>query len=271
MERESFIFYRSFYNCLKNLSVEDRDKLSMAIFGYALDGVEPEIDWILVPMFELIRPQIDANNKRFMDGQKWWAPKWNKNAKKWWSDIELASNLGNQYKTTTGWIKNNHWLNEKQPNVNVNVNVNDNVNDNDNEKECEEKQDTQLTLDANASRWNTKDTVGEKNNKCEANGIKLSDKLKQLWLEDEVIELAITYNWCKKWKKLDKFKEPQLKIWVDKLRRCWFNTIEWMIQVLENSIAGWYEWIFELKTKPIIKQKIEEWRVVNVNWANIFF
>jgi hypothetical protein len=105
----------------------------------------------------------------------------------------------------------------------------------------------------------------------EAKGMKLSDKLKQLWLEDEVIELAITYNWCKKWKKLDKFKEPQLKIWVDKLRRCWFNTIEWMIQVLENSIAGWYEWIFELKTKPIIKQKIEEWKVVNVNWANIFF
>jgi hypothetical protein len=37
MERDSFVFYRSFYNCLKGLPLEDRDILSMAIYEYALD------------------------------------------------------------------------------------------------------------------------------------------------------------------------------------------------------------------------------------------
>lgn len=54
-------------------------------------------------IFTLIKPQLDANNKRYLNSKKGGAPKGNKNAK-------------NNLKTTEG-----------QPNVNDNVN--DNVNE----------------------------------------------------------------------------------------------------------------------------------------------
>jgi hypothetical protein len=144
--------------------------------------------------------------------------------------------------------------------------VNDNENENVNEPVGWKKCDAGNTLDADASRWNIdKETVAKKN------GVTLEDRLLSLWLEREIIELAITYNECKKWKKLSKFKDPQLKIWVDKLRRCWFNTIEWMKQVLENSIAGWYEWIFELKQKPIVSSQVsKDWKVIQRWWYNFY-
>lgn len=265
MERESFVFYRSFYNSIKNLSVEDRDALSMAMYEYALNWIEPQLDWYLLSMFDLIRPQIDANNKRYSDwckwgefGTLWWAPKWNKNAvKSWW---KIQKQPQNNPKTTP----------------NDNDNVNDNVNDNDNEKNIDIRQpcDADIALDADASRWNKKDAVQKKNNKHNTDSDTLKQKLTDLWLEDEVIELAIVYNWCKKWKKLHKFADAQLKIRVNKLRKCWFDTIDWMKQVLENSIAGWYEWIFELKHPPKPTQqpqpKLEKTKVINSWWYNFY-
>ena len=263
-KRESFVFYDSFYNCIKELNPEDAKKLIVAICEYSLEWNEIEVNGVVKIAFWLIKPQLDANNRRYEN----WCKGWRK--VKTWDNSQKPN--GNQ-NITKQEPNGNQSVTKVYPNDNDNDNVNENDNVNDNEKGFGGKQDTQITLDANASRWivEKKSVVGNED-KYEANGMKLSDKLRELWLEDEIIELAITYNGCKKWKKLDKFKDTQLKIRVDKLRRCWFNTIEWMKQVLENSIAWWYQWIFELKQKPNIKPKsIEEWKVVNVNWANIFF
>ena len=70
---------------------------------------------------ELIKPQLEANNQKYINGLKGGAPKGNQNAKK-----EKEQPKNNQ-KTTEEQPKNN----QKQPN--------DNVNENDNENEEEKK------------------------------------------------------------------------------------------------------------------------------------
>lgn len=106
MERDSFVFYKSFYDALCELDEKDQIILLHAICSYAINGEEPHIKGPLKAVFITIKPQIDKNNQRYENGKKGGAPKGNQNAKK----------------TTEN--------NQNQPNVNVNVNdtVNDNVN-----------------------------------------------------------------------------------------------------------------------------------------------
>ena len=114
MKRESFIFYKSFYDSIKELDPKDQVQIYDAIFQYQFIGVEKELNGIPKSIFTLIIPQLEANNKRYLNGCKGGAPK------------------GNQ-KTTKKQPKNNQKTSEKQPNENVNDNVN--VNDNDIKKE----------------------------------------------------------------------------------------------------------------------------------------
>lgn len=122
MERDSFVFYRSFYEASKFLSNEDKWKLFDMVCQYGLYWNEAETDWPAMGMFLLIKPQLDANNKKYVNGCKWgefgtlwWAPQWNKNAVKDWGKIWKQPQ--NNPKTTP----------------NDNDNVNDNVNENEND------------------------------------------------------------------------------------------------------------------------------------------
>ena len=106
--RDSIVFYRSFYEAIKEIPLEEQGVVYNAIYGYALDGIEPELNGIAKAIFLLVKPQIDANTKRYENGKKGGRkPKQNQN--------EIKS----------------------KPNVNDNDNVN--VNDNVNKKEQEEK------------------------------------------------------------------------------------------------------------------------------------
>jgi len=110
MIRDSFIFYRSFFEATKPLSQEQKAELFDAICGYALDNNCPnENSPIVTAMFSLIKPQLDANYKRFLNGTK-----------------------GAKIKQELSKAKANAKQTQSKPkaNVNVNVNVNDNVNDN---------------------------------------------------------------------------------------------------------------------------------------------
>lgn len=69
-QRKSFIFYRSFSECLISLEDSERLKMYEAITSYALDSVEPKLTGCLKGMFALIRPQLDANIKRWKNGYK---------------------------------------------------------------------------------------------------------------------------------------------------------------------------------------------------------
>lgn len=98
MERDSFVFYRSFYEAIKDLDDAKKATLFDAICDLALNGNEPKFDakfdTTSKSIFTLIKPQILANTERYKNGAK------------------------SRAKITT-----------RQPNVNENENVN--VNDND--------------------------------------------------------------------------------------------------------------------------------------------
>lgn len=80
--RNSFVFYRSFYEATSELPKEDRLELFDAIINYGLNGTEPHFTDIKKSFFMLIKPTLDANRKKYENGLKGGAPKGNKNALK---------------------------------------------------------------------------------------------------------------------------------------------------------------------------------------------
>jgi hypothetical protein len=104
-KKDSFIFYRSFYESISVLEDEDRLTIFDAICNLALNQEETELKPLPNAMFTLIKPQIDANNRRYNNGKKGGRP--------------------SKSETKT---KPNDNLDETKAKANVNDNVNDNVN-----------------------------------------------------------------------------------------------------------------------------------------------
>ena len=102
--RDSFIFYRSFYEATQYLEKEQKADLFDAIANYALNQEQCKLDNVCSALFSLIKPQLDANQQRYMNGKKGGKPK---------QTIPKANQKVTKHKP------------------NVNVNVNDNVNAND--------------------------------------------------------------------------------------------------------------------------------------------
>lgn len=162
MERESFVFYRSFYEGIKELPRDIQGEVLTAIMEYGLNGVTTENQKpITKAMFALIKPQLDANNQRFENGR-----------------------LGAEHGKKGGRPKKekpqeNPNLTPKKPQENPNLtpNVNDNVNVNDNDDK-----------DASA-------TTDEKKYYSSDNGvIKSISELKRDYLNDENLCNAIIKN-----------------------------------------------------------------------------
>ena len=133
MNRGSFIFYASFYEAMKCLDETNYNAVSRAINEYALYGTELELDGVAKGFFQLIKPQIDANNRRRDNGLKGGAPQGNSNAKKQPKTTEKQPK--NNQETTENQPKNNLKTTENQPKTtekqpNVNDNVNDNISNN---------------------------------------------------------------------------------------------------------------------------------------------
>lgn len=106
MARDSFIFYRSFYEAISELPKENQADTYNAIMQYALNQEEVELIGISKAIFSLVKPQLDANYKKYENGKQ-------KKSKTEAKQKQIKSKIGT--------------------NVNVNENVNENVNDNDNE------------------------------------------------------------------------------------------------------------------------------------------
>jgi uncharacterized phage protein (TIGR02220 family) len=66
--RDSTIFYRSFYEAIKELPKETQADIYNAIFEYALNFKEQELSGLSKTVFTLIKPQLDANTKRWISG-----------------------------------------------------------------------------------------------------------------------------------------------------------------------------------------------------------
>lgn len=116
MGRDSFVFYRSFYEALQSVPKKHRSEVYEAVFAYAFEAREPSLSGVPRALWELIRPQLDASQKRY------------DNAKK---GAEYGK-MGAEYGKRGGRPKKEKPPlrgNEQNP---LNVNVNENVNDNEN-------------------------------------------------------------------------------------------------------------------------------------------
>ena len=88
-QRDSFIFYRSFFEAIEEVEAESQLPIYRAIAMYALDKKEPKLTGLAKVLLRLITPQIDANWQRFENGckggeygYKGGAPIGNQNARK---------------------------------------------------------------------------------------------------------------------------------------------------------------------------------------------
>jgi len=102
------IIYRSFYEAIKELPAEDAAMVWNAVFDYGLNGNTQQLSGIALTIFTLIKPQLDANIRKFENGTKGGRPK---------KQIETKE-------------KPKQNLTESKPKGNVNDNVNENQNDN---------------------------------------------------------------------------------------------------------------------------------------------
>lgn len=101
--RDSFVFYRSFYEAIKDLPRDVQGEVYTAIMEYGLNGITTEdLKPIARSIFTLIKPLIDRNNAKYENGKKGGRPK---------SESKPNNNLT---------------ITKPKPNDNVNDNVNDN-------------------------------------------------------------------------------------------------------------------------------------------------
>ena len=110
MKRDSFIFYKSFYDSIKELDPADQVRIYNAIFNYEFEGKEEKLTGVAKSIFTLIIPQLEANNQRYINGCR-----------------------GGRPKKTETKPKNNQKITKTKANENVNENDNENVNVNDND------------------------------------------------------------------------------------------------------------------------------------------
>ena len=113
-EKNSFVFYRSFYEAISKVSSKElKADIFEAICELGLNDNVVELDCSVGQIImDLIKPQLQANNKKYEDGKKGGRPP--------------KKTTGSKNKKTTGFEN-------KKPNVNENENVNENVNVNDND------------------------------------------------------------------------------------------------------------------------------------------
>lgn len=187
MDRDSFIFYRSVWDVALQLSDEDRLKYYDRVIKYWLYWEDESCGWIVDMMFTLIKPNLDANNKRFSDWWKWWRPR----------------------KKPLVIDKKNQRLKKNKPNEEeeeVEEDVNDNV---------DVKEETPKTAEAVPVK---KKSIINKNNKAWA--IEIYDKIKEMcvivdWTLDDCVVLR---------SKLQKYWDDPVKLlWIliTKMRETW--------------------------------------------------
>lgn len=106
-KRDSIVVYRSFYEAAKALTDKEELELYRAIFEFGLDHKNAEMGPMAAAMFKLIKPQLEANYKKWQNGMRGGRPKQEESKDK---------------------PKDNQKETKPQPNENVNVNDNDNAN-----------------------------------------------------------------------------------------------------------------------------------------------
>lgn len=73
--RDSFIFYRSYFEAISDLTADEQLTIYNAIFDFSLNAVEPELSGVCNTIFKLLRPTLSKSNTQFENGSKGGRPK----------------------------------------------------------------------------------------------------------------------------------------------------------------------------------------------------
>jgi hypothetical protein len=68
--RDTMIIYRSFFEAIKELPKDNQAEVWNAVYELGLNGNVVELNGLSKTIFLLIKPQIEANLKRFNNGKK---------------------------------------------------------------------------------------------------------------------------------------------------------------------------------------------------------
>jgi len=123
---DSFVFYRSFFEALRNVPKKHRTEIYDAVFMYVFEAHEPSFSGVPRALWELIKPQLDASQRRYEYAKRGaeYGKKGAEYGKKGGRPRKEKTPLkGDTEKTPLRGINEN----PLNVNVNSNVNVNDNV------------------------------------------------------------------------------------------------------------------------------------------------
>jgi len=175
MKRDSVIFYRSFYEAIKELPLDVQSLVYNAIFEYSLDFNEAVLTGLPKTIFTLIKPQLDANNKRFENGSK-----------------------GGRKKQKETKSESKH--NQSETKDKANNNVNNNNNNNNNEKENDFNLTAILNSDYLAVLELWLQHKKERKEKYKPTGLKtLAEKIKADYKTIQDFENAVKYSISNNW------------------------------------------------------------------------
>ncbi len=204
MKRDSIVFYRSFYEAINEMPLDMQGKIYSAIFEYSLNFNEVVLEGLPKAIFILIKPQLDANIKRYENGLKGGRKK-------------QEEPKPNQTKTKTNQTK-------------TKAKTNDNDNDNDNDSSFKEEPSQivnpkyELPEDASESHFeflknNYASTLYEKYKRSEdfKQISKLNDKDQKTFIkrfDAKCLEIGIPYNGSRIAGRLKSFTDS----WVSNLK-----------------------------------------------------
>ena len=166
--RDSFIFYGSFYEAISCLDDATRLQCYDAVASYAITGIDPELNGVAKAIFALIKPQIDANNKRYNNGCK--GAEYGKKGGRPVTKNPIGDNDENPIGDTS---KNPIGDNDENPIETPNEKENENVNENENEKEKENESPSETKREKQAKEKRTRfsaPSVDEVRNYCRERG-----------------------------------------------------------------------------------------------------
>ena len=170
LDKDSFVFYRSFYEAIQDIPKKQRSVIYEAVFEYVFDAKEPTLNGVPSALWKLIRPQLDASQKRYENSKKGaeygkmgGRPKKTKESEKPLKGSDEKPLKGNEQETLNVNVNDNE-------NVNDNVNVNVNVNAPEPGEQRQEQLTQQLTAKLTKQKTNRPASVQEVKDRCKQLG-----------------------------------------------------------------------------------------------------
>lgn len=198
--KDSMVVYRSFYEALNGLPEQNRLEVWGAICELGFNGVEVELIGLSKTIFMLIKPQIEANNRKAIAG---------KNNGYLGAEHGKKGGRPRSEKPPTKPTKNPQANPQETPNKPTNVNVNANVNENDN-----------VNVNSNFKKWSKDDLIKSMTPYVDRYPKEMLNSFFNYWIEplpNGKLRLTGQDAWdtgrrLATWKKIENAKQPEQKV-----------------------------------------------------------